>query len=220
MNSSDIITETPSLSSSIPNAVNSNTGVSSPEPKISSTPSISSEEPSMWNSILKYGLIILILAFLGFNLFTYLGQITGGITNLFGPAVSSAAAATGETIKQTSKMAATGTKGLVDAADDTVEGGIDILEKGLSKDKQRNNNDNSVEKALSDAKNRPNENLPEPDDAGSRTQSNRALGKSGYCYIGEDRGFRSCISVGENDTCMSGDIFPTEAICINPNLRK
>jgi hypothetical protein len=25
--------------------------------------------------------------------------------------------------------------------------------------------------------------------------------------------------VGEEDTCMSGDIFPTHAVCINPRLR-
>jgi hypothetical protein len=25
--------------------------------------------------------------------------------------------------------------------------------------------------------------------------------------------------VGMNDTCMSGDIFPTSAVCVNPNLR-
>ena len=43
--------------------------------------------------------------------------------------------------------------------------------------------------------------------------------KSGYCYIGEDRGFRTCIEVGETDKCMSGDIFPNKEICINPNLR-
>ena len=43
--------------------------------------------------------------------------------------------------------------------------------------------------------------------------------QSGFCYIGEDRGFRSCISVGEGDTCMSGDIFPTHTVCINPKLR-
>ena len=43
--------------------------------------------------------------------------------------------------------------------------------------------------------------------------------QSGFCYIGEDRGFRSCISVGEGDTCMSGDIFPSHALCINPKLR-
>lgn len=45
-------------------------------------------------------------------------------------------------------------------------------------------------------------------------------GKSGYCYIGTDDGFRSCIKVGANDICMSEDIFPTMDICINPNLRQ
>ena len=60
--------------------------------------------------------------------------------------------------------------------------------------------------------------LPLPDDTGSNTQASQR--KSGYCYIGEDRGFRSCIEVTESDTCMSGDIFPTQAICINPNFRQ
>jgi hypothetical protein len=69
-----------------------------------------------------------------------------------------------------------------------------------------------LQQALSHAKKQP----PQPDDATSRTQRS---GKSGYCYIGEDRGFRSCIKVGEEDTCMSGDIFPTHAVCINPRLR-
>jgi len=64
---------------------------------------------------------------------------------------------------------------------------------------------------------------PEPgysaDDSYSSIQKSKSSGKSGWCYIGEDRGFRSCINVGENDKCMSGDIFPTSDICVNPNLR-
>ena len=60
--------------------------------------------------------------------------------------------------------------------------------------------------------------IPEADDSMSSVQ--KPASKSGFCYIGEDRGFRSCINVGEGDVCMSGDIFPTEAICINPNLRE
>lgn len=60
--------------------------------------------------------------------------------------------------------------------------------------------------------------IPEADDSTSTVQ--KPASKSGFCYIGEDRGFRSCIEVGEGETCMSGDIFPTEAICINPNLRE
>ena len=60
--------------------------------------------------------------------------------------------------------------------------------------------------------------LPEPDEASSRTQVNRAT-KGSYCYIGEDRGFRSCVKIEDGEKCMSGDIFPTQAVCINPNLR-
>jgi hypothetical protein len=44
-------------------------------------------------------------------------------------------------------------------------------------------------------------------------------GKSGWCYVGEERGYRTCAQVGVNDTCMSGDIFPSQEICVNPSLR-
>ena len=60
---------------------------------------------------------------------------------------------------------------------------------------------------------------PMPDDSMSSTQRNGS-GKSGYCYIGEDRGFRSCIQVKDGDMCMSGDIFPSQALCVNPSLRE
>jgi penicillin-binding protein 1A len=43
---------------------------------------------------------------------------------------------------------------------------------------------------------------------------------SGYCYVGKDQGFRSCIKIGEDDNCMSGDIFPSHDLCINPSLRQ
>jgi len=57
------------------------------------------------------------------------------------------------------------------------------------------------------------------DDSYSAIQMSKTSSKSGWCFIGEDRGFRSCIRVGENDKCMSGDIFPSQEICVNPNLR-
>lgn len=41
----------------------------------------------------------------------------------------------------------------------------------------------------------------------------------GYCYIGTDRGYRSCIYVGGNDKCMSEEIYPNRDICVNPKLR-
>jgi len=57
------------------------------------------------------------------------------------------------------------------------------------------------------------------DDSYSSIQGSKSTNKSGWCYIGEDRGFRTCAFVNEDDTCMSGDIFPSKDICINPNLR-
>jgi hypothetical protein len=58
------------------------------------------------------------------------------------------------------------------------------------------------------------------DDSMSNIQQSKSSSKSGWCFIGEDRGFRSCIKVNENEKCMSGDIFPSQEICINPNLRQ
>lgn len=43
--------------------------------------------------------------------------------------------------------------------------------------------------------------------------------KNGWCYVGTDRGIRSCVDVGYNETCISQDIYPTREKCINPNLR-
>ena len=43
--------------------------------------------------------------------------------------------------------------------------------------------------------------------------------KGGFCYIGTDRGYRSCVRVDEGDICKSNKIFPTQEKCINPNLR-
>jgi len=60
---------------------------------------------------------------------------------------------------------------------------------------------------------------PLPDDSTSKTQKHQS-GKAGYCYIGEDRGFRSCIKVEAGDKCMSGDVYSRQDICMNPSLRE
>ena len=44
--------------------------------------------------------------------------------------------------------------------------------------------------------------------------------QSGYCYIGTDRTFRSCVKMNVGDTCASKQVFPTKDICINPELRR
>ena len=200
--------------------------------------SSSSSTSSLWIRAL---LIIILLALIGFNVFTYLDDITQWFGDTFGAPFRSVARFLGyaatDTVKTTVDVTAKGAKSAVDIAAGAATSGIDVLQKtiGTNANNHANNHANnnannhankqlnlkkttnarelSLENALSHAKKEP----PQPDDATSRTQR---TGKSGYCYIGEDRGFRSCIQVGEQDTCMSGDIFPTHAICVNPRLRQ
>jgi hypothetical protein len=173
-------------------------------------------------------LIVLLLALIGFNVFTYLDDITAWFSETFGAPFRSVARflgyAAADTAHTTVDVTSKGAKSAVDIAAGAATSGIDVLQQtigqggnadqqGTIAPNQQQLRTSSLEKALSHAKKQP----PQPDDATSRTQRS---GKSGYCYIGEDRGFRSCIKVGEEDTCMSGDIFPTHAICINPRLRQ
>ena len=43
--------------------------------------------------------------------------------------------------------------------------------------------------------------------------------ENSYCYIGTENGERECTNAYAGDVCMSGQIFPKMAICINPRLR-
>jgi hypothetical protein len=69
----------------------------------------------------------------------------------------------------------------------------------------------SLDSALNDAAKQPE---PMPNET-----ANYTTGKAGWCFIGDDRNTRACAQVGVNDMCMSGDIFPTQDVCMNPNLR-
>jgi hypothetical protein len=53
----------------------------------------------------------------------------------------------------------------------------------------------------------------------SDSRSSVGKSKAGWCFVGEQKGFRNCVEVGENDKCLSGDIFPTSQVCVNPSLR-
>jgi hypothetical protein len=49
------------------------------------------------------------------------------------------------------------------------------------------------------------------DDTLNRSPSS---GKSGWCFVGAYDGARNCISVTDQDKCMSGQIFPSEQKCL------
>jgi len=170
--------------------------------------------------------IILILAFLGFNIFAYLAKGTQDLTNFFTPLLSKIFGTTVAVVGQAVDVSAEGAKIVVGETADVIDSGLTAIQditpnvapssvKGQPVNQQRVDitQQSTLNRALNTAQSQqPPQQDYEAHDAASSM-------KSGWCYIGDDRGFRSCAQVGVNDTCMSGDIFPSQEICMNPNLR-
>jgi hypothetical protein len=59
---------------------------------------------------------------------------------------------------------------------------------------------------------------PTEDTAENPIQKPISASKSGWCLIGEYENRRGCIEVGEQDKCLSGQIFPNQKMCLNPTM--
>ena len=205
---------------------------------VASTTSAGESSGFLGLSLLTWLVIIMVLAFLGFNIFSYLAQgssyLAAGtqeVTGIFAPLIraifGTSIAAAGETID----VAAEGGKAVVSGAATGVNTGLSAVQdvtpnKASGSVHSTNVNNDEMEEAknsLNKAINSSNKNTEhksnndyEPHQASSSVHE---TGKAGWCFIGEDKGHRTCSKVTETDTCMSGDIFPSQEICINPSLR-
>jgi hypothetical protein len=192
-------------------------------------------------SLTTWILIILILGFLGFNVFVYLAKGTQDVNDFFAPLVQKITSIFAGVTGQVVDVSAEGAKAVVNTSADVVTTGLTGVQNITpGKDFQPNQpktktkgqdvnttfpqgdvaQANTLNKAINSStaqKQQVNGEDYQADEATSSIQNGAP--KAGWCYIGEDRGFRSCAEVGVNDTCMSGDIFPTQQICVNPSLR-
>ena len=175
------------------------------------------------SSMIKYIVIIFILGFLLLNIMLYLEkpknqsimQMYSPLFNFFG--------INNNLLKQKNMQSKDNlkdkkNKNAISKLEETLND-KEITNKIDSKNKPPQNKTNTLNNS-GGKKYKPKKTPPTPNDTNDLTQKNKPKSKSGFCYIGEDRGNRSCIEVGEGDVCMSGDIFPTQDICINPNLRE
>ena len=183
-------------------------------------------------------LIIFVLAFLGFNVFVYLAKGTEDISNFFAPILKAIFGTTLSVTGQTVDVAAEGGKSLVTGTANVVNAGLSTVQDITPNNAQSSIKTQSVQDTVPTQNKADNTSLNKALNATGKSQnsdsnqdyqgvessssvhtSSAKSGKAGWCYIGEDRGYRTCAEVGVNDMCMSGDIFPSNEICINPNLR-
>ena len=188
--------------------------------------SIKNTSPTTWI------IIILILTFLGVNIFAYLAKGTQGVSDFFAPIITQISSifggVTGQVVgvsaegsKAVVSTAAQGTQSAVGATADVVNAGLSTVQEVAQPSQQtqsslksQNVNDqqvdimqaNTLNRALNSAtsqKQQLNGEDYQADDSLSSIQMSSTTGKAGWCYIGEERGFRTCSEVGVNDTCMS-----------------
>ena len=154
--------------------------------------------------IAKIILIGLILSLLGYNLYLYLVEGTDIFSKYFGISIWPYKK---KDIRDDSPPE---TSNVGNALHKTK----DIISNTNKKIKERRKTE--IQKALE------NDMEEEEEDVQPEKSNDKLLGqvkKGGFCYIGTDRGYRSCVRVNEGDVCESNKIFPTQEKCINPNLR-
>ena len=227
----------------------------------------SEPKTNIMKSIFFWIFIVILLAFLGFNIFNYLAEGTDIISALLAPIAYIITMVSGDTAKTTLQNTSQGTqviasessnflqlllKTITDIFNNSVKfianssiSGINYLQSTIKQDKitsTKGNNDDTgdknedededededeegilknerkIENRLQDIPNtikklidKKEDKIPEP----SRSESQQY----GYCYIGKENKLRHCAKVSSKSKCMSGDIFPTMDICINPKLR-
>jgi cytoskeletal protein RodZ len=174
-------------------------------------------------------IIILLLALLGFNIFVYFAKGTDILTQFISPILDPILNDTVNTGSQIVDVSAEGAKQAIqktaDVADKALSSIQDATPSTNAHAKDVSPKEDVIQKApinqsLNNHMNTSNNYAANDYMADTSESTIQSKGKAGWCFIGQDRGFNSCAEVGVNDTCMSGNIFPTHEMCINPSLRQ
>jgi hypothetical protein len=208
------------------NSLSSSPGRSISMPSTPISPDIASGRTNMasgsTSKIITIGLIVVVLALLGLNIFAYLAKGTDYIGDFISKFTQKVPSTAGDIINTSiigTELAADVAAGTIKDAGDVLSRELDIKRKDLWETR-----DSGVKKAINNRDMIGINKFPQHEPKKQYTESSednvvQERHKPGYCYIGTDRGYRSCIKVNTRDHCESDKIFPTMDICINPSLR-
>jgi hypothetical protein len=178
-------------------------------------------------------LTLLILSFIGINLLSVSGNLLNELAKIFGPTFTNLASmfgySTGELINNTADVAADATKLGVDIAEGTAQDIGNLLKaasQGGMDEKQKKELDRLLNSpnCPSSVKNALEKHHGAKKDDAEPTKSDSAIqqpiasqkSKAGWCFVGDYDGTRGCVELDEHDKCMSGQIFPSQKMCLNP----
>ena len=181
------------------------------------------------NMVIVVLTVLLVLSFLGINLLASMGNLLQTISNVFGPLFTQILSVFGYTagtvIDKSTDVVTDVAKSGIDLAGDTIQSAAELLKaasRGHVAADAVNQLDNSfkygnssnLDNAINNSK--PGLNQPVPDASVDPIQKPITAGKVNWCLVGEYQGKRGCIEVDDDSKCMSGQVFPTQNMCLNP----
>lgn len=180
-------------------------------------------------------LILLSLSFLGINIFIIIGNLVESFLKVVGPLVAQILSIFGYTTGTVLNKSA-------DVAGDVARTGVDLAEGSLQsvgnilRDSSRKHVNPDAVSGLDSALNTNGSSVgttgtsagttggsvgtykePAPSTTENPVQKPITSGKTGWCLVGEYEGKNGCVAVGEQDRCLSGQIFPSQVSCMNPS---
>jgi hypothetical protein len=162
-------------------------------------------------------IVLLGLSFLGINILTVARGIIDGVISIFGPMFAQILSifgyTTGSVINKTADVVGDVAKTGVDVAEGSLQSVGTIL-KDVSRSRVNPTTARGLDSALNVGPIQYYE--PQPDATTNPIQNPISSGKTGWCLVGEYEGRRGCVAVGESDKCMSGQVYPSQAACVNP----
>ena len=194
--------------------ISSNIPISFSQLKNTLTSTIPSNESSGINiyTIFKYIVICLIIFYLIINLGNIKDIVINTLTSTYNTILTFFGITIDESVKTAKDVGTIGLTASSDIINTTIDHATHIVDNTKSNIHSNINKENKYNTIFNDE--------PIPDNDGSLIQSNSSSKKSGWCFVGQQNGFRSCVKITDADKCMSGNIFPSRDICINPTLRE
>lgn len=195
----------------------------------SNNPNMSSDM-DFKNILIILLIFFLVVSFFGISLWNNLGNLLQSISDIFQPIINHFLHAFGYS-------AGTALNAVSDVTADVAKGGIDIMDGAVNNfgdlligDNTHKLGDNTHK--LGDKPNQapipiapppPPPNTPtEPPEEPSPDTSENAIQKPissdkwNWCLVGEYQNKRGCIEITDSDKCMSGQVFPSQKMCLNP----
>ena len=214
-----------------------------PQPPVSSSYSFSQTPVFTWqNSAIIILVVLLFFSFLGINLLTVLGnalQVIGNsilplierLLNIVGFSLGSLLNFTGDFVEDVgSKTLDLANDGIHNVTGvlindpnykrDISEGGTNNLLQGSAQPQDRLApvQNPVLDQAIQQGPSLGSSTVA-PSAAASPVQTSiPGSNKAQWCLVGEYNERRGCVAIDQNTQCMSGQVFPTQNACMNPNV--